>query len=347
MWINNWPLVLYPPPPPKWPWYILGSWFPWTQFFLLSPFNPFPGPFFLPLLFSFLSVCLGVLSLIRAFAPSWRPTPLNSSMSALHLHFLLAATGNSGAALHSFYRFIPLMLTRPLLLLPRLWLCLPGTLLAFISTSPCKCEENLKFCSLRWSWVSVFRCVEWNTWTDSRAELVVKHRLLAEHRLSHCRAADWFPPAGGALLASLRPNLFTGWRVSVSWQLKLSEKQPSYLSSQPCGHPVCPLVPDTKRLYYKHELCVFGALYLGDVCGSSVCHSKPWNKLMAWCAEMMWEVDWVANAVESWANQFIIWPWSVKAIWRQKAQRPGWCSGWWPMLLLNACSKQIGTRLLI
>lgn len=30
-----------------------------------------------------LSVCLGVLSLIRAFGPSWRPTPLNSSMSAL------------------------------------------------------------------------------------------------------------------------------------------------------------------------------------------------------------------------------------------------------------------------
>lgn len=32
-----------------------------------------------------LSVCLGVLSLIRAFGPSWQPTPLNSSMSAPHL----------------------------------------------------------------------------------------------------------------------------------------------------------------------------------------------------------------------------------------------------------------------
>lgn len=67
---------------------------------LLSiPHTCFPRPLFpssllLPLLHSFfsLSVCLGVLSLIRAFGPSWRPTPLNSSMSALHLHCLFTAT---------------------------------------------------------------------------------------------------------------------------------------------------------------------------------------------------------------------------------------------------------------
>lgn len=44
------------------------------------PFSPF-SPSVLHS-FSSLSVCLGVLSLIRAFGPSWQPTPLNSSMSA-------------------------------------------------------------------------------------------------------------------------------------------------------------------------------------------------------------------------------------------------------------------------
>lgn len=54
---------------------------------------PRPSSLLLPVLrsFSFLSVCLGVLSLIRAFGPSWRPTPLNSSMCALHLHCLFTA----------------------------------------------------------------------------------------------------------------------------------------------------------------------------------------------------------------------------------------------------------------
>lgn len=98
-----------------------------SRLFFLSPFYPptlaflalFRPSLFLPVLrsFSFLSVCLGVLSLIRAFGPSWRPTPLNSSMSALHLHCLFTAT-----SMHCYWHcptpqcFILLTLTYLLLL---------------------------------------------------------------------------------------------------------------------------------------------------------------------------------------------------------------------------------------
>lgn len=69
------------------------------------------------------SVYLGVLSLIRASGPSWQHTPLNSSMSALHLHCLLTA----------------LLLTpkRHTALIPLIFCCLPLSLLNLVLGYSC------------------------------------------------------------------------------------------------------------------------------------------------------------------------------------------------------------------
>lgn len=117
------------------------------------PLTPCFPPFHLslPLPVFSLSVCLGVLSLIRAFGPSWRPTPLNSSMSALHLHCLFAAT-----SAHCYWhcpapeRFILLTLTYLLLLAAFCataasdMVVFPMSVLAFTSITSCKCEWNLQ-----------------------------------------------------------------------------------------------------------------------------------------------------------------------------------------------------------
>lgn len=70
-------------------WDVLGS------FALSSPLSFFP-----PCLFSTFLACLGVLSLIRVFGPSWQHTQLNSSMSALLLLFFPCSCSLGSAQLN-------------------------------------------------------------------------------------------------------------------------------------------------------------------------------------------------------------------------------------------------------
>lgn len=153
---------------PQWPWYALHSWFllTYASFPLRSLSLSLSLPF-VDLSSALPSVCLGVLSLIRAFGPSWRPTPLNSSMFAptpplpvsLPLHCTATDTVHHHSALICWCWLIFCCLPPP----PSLLLLLPccichgvcyflqwaWTVLAFTSISSCKCEVKLHFCCKR------------------------------------------------------------------------------------------------------------------------------------------------------------------------------------------------------
>lgn len=158
---------------------------------LLTPcFPPFRPSLPLPV-FS-LSVYLGVLSLIRAFGPSWRPTPLNSSMSALHLHCLLAST-----SAHCYWHcpapqhFILLTLTYLLLLAAffttaaSVMVVFPMSVLAFTSITSCKCEWNLQrlFTARRvqipgvFEWQGAWKARITFSYSTVKSELTIQYKM--------------------------------------------------------------------------------------------------------------------------------------------------------------------------